>query len=160
MLPPWRALGAAGADPVPPEATTEGSMAFMEGVTKVDDDTAERLRRHWDDGWNGEDVDTIMEPFADDIVFSSPFVSTFAGDPAVTTVEGHDALRAYVDAALRRSPGIRYSVDGTHLGSDTLVLLYTVRFPDGRPDRHGADLMRVDADGKVAEWRCHYEADS
>lgn len=134
-------------------------MTFLDGVTRVDDDTAERLRRHWEDGWNDEDVDTIMAPFADDVVFSSPFVSKFAGDPATTTVEGRDALRAYVDAALRRSPGIRYRVDGHHLGSDTLVLLYTVRFPDGRPDRHGADLMRIGGDGLVAEWRCHYEPD-
>jgi hypothetical protein len=133
-------------------------MAFLDGVTRVDDETAARLRRHWDEGWNGEDVETIMAPFSADIVFSSPFVSKFAGDDAITTVEGHDALRAYVDAALRRSPGIRYTVDGTHLGSDTLVLLYTVRFPDGRPDTRGADLMRIDADGLVAEWRSHYEA--
>jgi hypothetical protein len=26
----------------------------------------------------------------------------------------------------------------------------------GRPPKIGADLMRVDADGNIVEWRCHY----
>jgi hypothetical protein len=30
--------------------------------------------------------------------------------------------------------------------------------PDGS-DKPGADLLRVDPDGKVIEWRCHYATD-
>jgi hypothetical protein len=121
----------------------------------IDDATAEDLRRHWDEGWNGEDLDTIMAPFADDVVFSSPFVPTLTGDPAKATITGHDALRSYVDRALRIHPGIRYTLDATYAGTDTVVLVYTFRHPEGTVG-HGADSMRVDASGKVAEWRCHY----
>jgi hypothetical protein len=131
-------------------------MAFLDEVTKVDDATVARLRRHWDEGWNRGDVDVIMEPFADDIVFSSPFVSKLGGDSARSSIVGRDALRAYCAAALERSPGIAYVVDGLYVGTDTVVLLYTVRFPDGRPETTGADLMRVNAAGEIAEWRCHY----
>lgn len=121
----------------------------------IDAATAQALAEHWDAGWNGEDLDRIMAPFAARVTFTSPFVARIT-DPPVTTIEGYDALREYCAGAIRRTPGIRYRIDAVHLGTDTLVLDYTVSFPDGRPDTTGADLMRLDADGKVVEWRSHY----
>ncbi len=41
---------------------------------------------------------------------------------------------------------------------DTVVLVYTCHLPDGS-EKPGADLMRVDADGRVVEWHCHYGDD-
>ncbi len=105
----------------------------------LDDATVQDLQRHWDEGWNAGDLATIMAPFAADVVFSSPFVPRLTGDPAKTTISGYDALRGYVDAALR--------------------LAYTCHLPDGTV-KHGADSMRVNAAGQVAEWRCHYSRDS
>jgi len=121
----------------------------------VSDAVAETLARCWLEGWNGEDVDTIMLPFAAEVVFSSPFVSRVTGDPARTEIDGREALAAYVSDALARSPGIRYTLDATYTGSDAVVLVYSCRRPDGRTKR-GADFMRVDPDGQVVEWRCHY----
>jgi SnoaL-like domain len=121
----------------------------------LDDAAVDELRRHWDEGWNGYHLDTIMAPFAADVVFSSPFVAKRTGDPQRTTIEGYDALRAYVADALRGVPGIRYTVDATYAGTDSIVILYTCHLPDGT-DQPGADSMRVDDDGKVVEWRCHY----
>jgi hypothetical protein len=125
----------------------------------MDDAMVESLKRHWEEGWNGEDVDVIMEPFARDVVFSSPFISRLTGDPAKTTIDGYDALREYVTGALRRTPGIRYTLQDTYAGTDTIVLLYSCLLPDGTT-KLGADSMRVDDDGKVVDWRCHYSADS
>ena len=123
----------------------------------VDEAVAAELARHWEQGWNGEDVDVIMAPYAADVVFSSPFVQRLSGDPARTTITGRDAVRDYVDGSLRRVPGIRYTLDATFVGTDSVILLYTVHLPDGT-DRTGTDLMRVDEHGKVVEWRCHYHA--
>jgi hypothetical protein len=122
----------------------------------MDAEAATALARAWDDGWNGEDVERIMAPFADDVVFSSPFVHRIGDDPSATSIVGTDALRAYVTGALTRTPGIRYRVDNVHLGPDSVILDYTVSFPDGRPDTIGADFLRVDGDGLVTEWRSHY----
>ena len=121
----------------------------------LDEATAERLRMHWDEGWNGDDLDTIMAPFAADVVFSSPFVPKRTGDPQTTSIHGYDALRAYVAEALAGVPGIRYTVDATYAGTDSVVLVYTCHLADGS-DQPGVDIMRVDRDGKVVEWRCHY----
>jgi ketosteroid isomerase-like protein len=131
--------------------SSEGSR----GVRILDDATVEVLARSWEDGWNRGDLETIMAPFAADVVFISPGVSMMTGDPAKTMIEGADALRAYVDAALRRTRGIRYTLQATYAGIDSVVLVYTCGLPDGA-QKPGADLMRVDGDRMVVEWRCHY----
>jgi ketosteroid isomerase-like protein len=121
----------------------------------LDDPTVQDLQRHWEDGWNRGDVDTIMAPFATDVVFSSPGIAMLTGDPVKTTIEGYDALRAYIEGALRRTSGIRYTLEATYRGTDTIVLVYTCSLPDGT-QKPGSDLMRVDQDRKIVEWRCHY----
>lgn len=122
----------------------------------LDDAAADELRRHWDEGWNGYDLDTIMAPFADEVVFSSPAVAMVTGDPDKRLIEGAAALREYVAYALGRTPGIAYALDATYVGSDDIVILYTCTYPDGRPAKSGADTMRVNDAGKIVEWRCHY----
>jgi hypothetical protein len=74
-------------------------------------------------------------------------------------ITGRDALRAYVERALRRTPGIRYTVRSSYVGADAVVLTYTCHLPDGRV-KEGADSMRVDDAGLVTEWSCHYTAES
>ncbi len=125
----------------------------------VDADVVDALERHWEDGWNGEDTDLIVAPFAPDVVFSSPFVSRITGDRSVSTIAGLDAVRAYVsDSFVRATPGIRYTLDSSYAGTDSVVLLYTVHHPT-LGDRPGADTMRLDAEHRVVEWRCHYPFD-
>ncbi len=125
----------------------------------MEPELAARLVQHWERGWNGEDVPTIMAPFARDVVFSSPFVGRLTGNLDTTTIDGYDALEAYVSGALQRTPGIRYAVDSVFFGTDTLVFTYTPRAPDGTV-RTGADAMRVDGEGRIVDWRSHYAADS
>jgi SnoaL-like domain len=126
-------------------------------VPVIDAATLERLAHHWDAGWNGADVDVIMAPFAEGVVFSSPFVPRLTPDGS-DTIEGRDELRAYVVDALDRASDVRYTLHDTFAGTDTVVLVYTCHLPGG-VDKPGADLMRLDGDGQIAEWRCHYGTD-
>lgn len=121
----------------------------------VDDATTKVLQHHWEAGWNAYDLETIMAPMAEDVVFSSPFVATLTDDPAKTAIEGCAALRSYVADSLRRVPGISYTLEPTYVGTDSVVLTYTFRLPDGT-ERAGSDWMRVDGSNKIVEWRCHY----
>lgn len=121
-------------------------------------ETVAFLRRHWEEGWNGRDVEVIMAPFSEDVVFSSPAIPKYTGDPAQAAIEGAAALRQYVAAALQRSGDVRYRVDDAFAGAETVVLVYTCIFPDGST-RPGSDSMRLDAGGEVVEWRCHYASD-
>jgi hypothetical protein len=121
----------------------------------LDDATINQLQRHWEEGWNAYDLETIMAPMGEGVVFSSPFVPALMGDPAQTTVDGYAALRAYVADSLVRVPGISYTLDATYAGPDTVILAYTIRLPDGT-EKTGSDFMRVGAGGQVVEWRSHY----
>jgi ketosteroid isomerase-like protein len=121
----------------------------------LDDAITHALVRHWEEGWNAGDVDTIMEPFARDVVFSSPGISMLTGDPAKTTIEGYDTLRSYLESALRQARGVRYKLHATYVGTDSIVLVYDCSLPNGG-EKPGADMMRVDRERKVVEWRCHY----
>lgn len=126
----------------------------------VDAKTVEALARQWEHGWNAEDVDTIVAPLAPDVLFSSPFVSRLAGGPSMSTIRGFDAVRQYVaDSFVRATRGIRYTLDASYAGTDTVVLCYTVRHPKVG-ERSGIDTMRLGADGKVVEWRCQYPFES
>ena len=124
----------------------------------IADDVVARLVHHWDDGWNRGDVDVIMAPFADGIVFTSPGIPKITADPDQRSVEGAGALRQYVVDALARAGDVRYTVERALAGVDTVVLVYTCHLPDGT-DRPGADLMRVGPAGEVVEWHCHYATD-
>jgi SnoaL-like domain len=121
----------------------------------LDAATVQTLERHWEEGWNRCDLETIMAPFAPDVVFSSPGISMLTGDPSKTTIEGYDALRTYIEDALRLAGGVRYSLRSTHVGTDSIILFYACGLSNG-PEKLGADLMRVNEDRKVVEWRCHY----
>ena len=96
-----------------------------------------------------------MEPMGEKVVFSSPFVATLTGDPAQTAIEGYAALRSYIADSVRRTTGIAYTLDKTYIGTDSVILTYTFRLPDGS-EKTGSDIMRVDATNQVVEWRCHY----
>jgi len=121
----------------------------------LDEATVEMLKRHWEDGWNTADLDLIMAPFADDVVFSSPGISMMTGDPTRKSIEGRDALRAYIENALKHTRAVRYQLRATYVGCDSVVLAYDCGIPNDR-QKAGADSFRVDGRGKVVEWRCHY----
>jgi hypothetical protein len=121
----------------------------------LDDATVTMLQRHWEDGWNSYDLEMIMGPMGQNVVFSSPFVATLTGDPENTSIEGYDALRLYIANSLRRTPGISYTLDNTYVGTDSVILAYRFRLPDGT-ERTGSDVMRLDRTNTIVEWRCHY----
>jgi hypothetical protein len=121
----------------------------------LDEATAKWLGKHWQDSWNAQDLDLIMEPMGKEVTFSSPFVSKLSGDTDTWTVTGYDAVRSYIAESLRRVRGVTYRLDTTYIGADTVVLAYTFRLPDGT-EKTGADSMRVDREGKVVDWRSQY----
>jgi hypothetical protein len=129
-------------------------------LTVVDAKTVAALGKHWEEGWNGEAVDTIVAPFAADVLFSSPYVSRISGDPSLSTLRGLPAVRQYVaDSFVRATRHIKYTLDASYAGTDTVVLCYTVHHPT-LGERRGIDTMRLGSDGKVVEWRCQYPFES
>jgi ketosteroid isomerase-like protein len=89
----------------------------MNGINALD------FAHAWAAAWNRRDVESVLEHFHDDAVFTSPVAQRigFAGDGIVT---GKEALRRYWTAALARNPGLHFEVTAVYAGIQTLVIAF------------------------------------
>lgn len=73
----------------------------------MDIEEAQRFAADWEERWNSHDLDRVLEHFAGDVVFRSPYAVGVVG---TDTVRGKDALREYWAAGLKRLPDLRFTV--------------------------------------------------
>ena len=100
--------------------------------------------------WNESDIETDHGARSPpDVVFSSPFVSRLTGDESPCDDRGFDAVRQYVvDSFVRATPGIRYTLDASYAGTDSVVLVYTVHHPDGTDEAGPTHAARRQRPGR------------
>jgi hypothetical protein len=84
---------------------------------------ADDLARHWIEAWNDHDLERILSHYADDVVFSSPFIQKMGMSPSGAIV-GTQALLAYFKAALARYPTLTFRLHAVFRGIDSVTLLY------------------------------------
>lgn len=84
---------------------------------------AHALADGWIDAWNDHDLDRILAHYADDAIFSSPFIQKLGSSPS-GAIAGRNALRAYFAAALVRFPALTFRLHGVFGGIDSITLLY------------------------------------
>jgi ketosteroid isomerase-like protein len=73
------------------------------------------LRQHMEDAINAQDIDSVMEGVAPNIVFS-----TLDGD----VVKGQDGIRSYFNQVMK-GPDARFKSAKTHFELDELTILYS-----------------------------------
>jgi uncharacterized protein (TIGR02246 family) len=84
---------------------------------------ARELADHWIDAWNDHDLERILAHYADDVLFSSPFIRKI-GTSSSGAVRGKDALVAYFTAALAKYPTLTFHLRAVFRGIDSVTLLY------------------------------------
>lgn len=104
----------------------------------------------WIAAWNRHDLDVILSHYADEVVFTSPFVARLTGDPA-GTIRGTTALRAYFAAGLAKFPDLRFRLRHALPGVSSLVIVY-----DSVEGLLAAEAFEFDPAGKVCRVTCHY----
>jgi hypothetical protein len=62
----------------------------------------------WAADWNAREVERVLAPFSEDIVFVSPTALAVVGS---ATVRGKDALRSYWNSALSRIGSLRFTIE-------------------------------------------------
>jgi len=77
----------------------------------------------WVRAWNAHDVESVLEHFHDDVVFTSPVAAKLLPDTA-GVVHGKPALRHYWTRALQRIPNLRFVVEDVYQGIDTVAIVY------------------------------------
>lgn len=110
---------------------------------------AERLAAHWIAAWNAHDLDAILSHYADDVEVASPVAAQLLGGDG--RVVGKAALRAYFAKGLAAFPDLRFDLQQVLVGTDTIVLYYT-----NQRGTHTAEVMELDAGGKVKRMRATY----
>ncbi|HKN85769.1 MAG TPA: nuclear transport factor 2 family protein [Nitrospiraceae bacterium] len=111
---------------------------------------AECLAREWVEAWNRHDVNGIMAHYAENILFTSPFVLILANEPT-GTLQGTSALRAYFARGLAAYPELRFDLLDVLTGVRSVTLYYR-----SVHDKVAAETMSLNDDGLIARVECHY----
>lgn len=113
-------------------------------------DVAEAFAAEWIEAWNAHDLERILEHYAEEIEFASPFIATRFGEPS-GVLKGKAAVRAYWADGLARQPGLRFRLRDTYVGVNGVVLHY-----DRHDGRIGAEHFEFGPDGRVVRAAAHY----
>ncbi len=92
-------------------------------MSKFLPDAAQRFAQQWIDGWNAHDIDAVLEHYAEDFEFSSPYIATIAGYGS-GTLKGKDAIREYWTKALERIPELHFQLVDIMIGIGCVTLYY------------------------------------
>ncbi|MER3424530.1 MAG: nuclear transport factor 2 family protein [Nitrospiraceae bacterium] len=111
---------------------------------------AEQFARYWIEAWNDHNLDAVISHYADNVVFTSPFVVVLLDDPS-GTISGRAALRAYFEKGLAAYPDLTFELLDVLAGVNSVTLYH--RSVNGKL---AAEVMAVDAQGMIAEVRAHY----
>jgi ketosteroid isomerase-like protein len=111
---------------------------------------AEFARRYYA-AWNARDVEAILSLYADDIEFSSPYI-TALGFSIDGVIHGKALLRSYFEKALERAPQLTFTPEGLCVGARGHTLIYR----NHRGER-AAEVHEMDEYGLVIRADATYE---
>lgn len=114
------------------------------------EDHAQEIATAWLHAWNRHDLEAILEHYAEDVTFTSPFVEALLGNPS-GTIQGKAALRDYFATALAAYPDLQFEVKQVLAGADSLVIYY--RSIKGL---WAAEMMQIGPEGLVTRVMAHY----
>ncbi|MQS16987.1 nuclear transport factor 2 family protein [Streptomyces kaniharaensis] len=84
---------------------------------------ASRFAQEWAAAWNSRDLERILAHYTEDVVFASPRIVEFLGDPSGEVI-GKRALRAYWAKGLQLLPDLHFTVEDVRASVDTVVINY------------------------------------
>ena len=96
------------------------SCRHYSAIVNID---AVAFSKRWVQAWNAHDVEAVLEHFHEDVTFTSPVAARVVPETA-GVVRGKPALRQYWTQALQRIPNLRFVVEGSYRGVDTIVIVY------------------------------------
>jgi ketosteroid isomerase-like protein len=111
-------------------------------VTAVNVDAA-AFSEQWVRAWNAHDVESVLQHFHDDVVFTSPVAAKFVPDTA-GIVYGKAALRDYWTLALQHVPTLRFVVEDVYQGVDTVAIVYR-----NQDDARVCEVLRFKGDAVI-----------
>lgn len=118
------------------------------------EDHAQEIAAAWLDAWNRHDLEAILEHYAEDVTFTSPFVERLLGNPS-GTIQGKAALRDYFSKVLTAYPDLRFEMRQALAGADSLVIYYR-----SVKDLWAAEMMQIGPNNLVTRVMAHYRSEA
>ncbi len=106
----------------------------------------------WIRAFNGHDLESILEHYADPVAFHSPFVVQL-GFNETGVICTKEELRRYFTRGLQAYPDLHFQVHEVLTGLDSLVIHYT-----SVNNLLAAETFLLNAQGKAHTVYCHYTA--
>jgi hypothetical protein len=116
----------------------------------MDETFAENFAQDWISAWNAHDLDQVLEHYAEDVEFYSPFVTNVLGEPS-GKVSGKDALRSYFGRALQAYPSLHFELYTVLTGVESVTLHY-----QSVKGLIAAEVMLFNRNREVAKVFAHY----
>jgi hypothetical protein len=112
---------------------------------------AQQSAQEWIAAWNAHDLEAIMEHYADNIEFSSPFIVK-AMDISNSTIRGKENLRGYFQKALENNPQLHFELYTVFVRVNSVTLHYLSR----SRNLLAAEVLFFDEEGKIVKGAAHY----
>ena len=133
-------------------------MTTAPTITILSEPEADAFVAEWMEAWNSHDLDRILEHYADDVEYHSPFIAQVAepgGPGADGRLVGKEPVRAYFAAALARNADLDFDPPvHVAVGSGSVSFVYTsIRNLTAVETLVFAPGSRV-----VARAHCHYRS--
>ena len=111
---------------------------------------AEEFAASWYAAWNAHDLEAVMDHWAPDAVFTSPYVAQLMDEPS-GTVSGHDELRRYWAIGLEANPDLHFEPRSLLIGHGSVVLSY-----HNHRGVECAEVVVLGSDGRGIRGYAHY----
>ncbi len=111
----------------------------------------EAFASDWIEAWNSHDIEKIMEHYAQEIDFVSPFVAKLLDNPAGQIQSLHH-LRGYFLKGLEAYPSLYFDLMHVLPGVKSTTLIYK-----SVNNLLAAEYMEMNGSGKIKRVRAHYK---
>ncbi len=118
----------------------------------ITEQTARTFAADWIAAWNNHDIQAIMHHYADDISFTSPFVTRLNNDPTSRITTKPD-LQQYFLRALTAYPDLTFELFHVLTAVNSVVLYYR-----SVNNLLAAEFMLFNPQGQVCQVHAHYTA--
>lgn len=116
----------------------------------ISNETATAFVQQWLGAFNAHNVDLILEHYADDLEFRSPFIPLLTSN-SDGVIRSKPELKRYFEHALKTYPDLHFTLHEFYTGIDTVVIRY-----QSVGGRIAAEVFQLNEEGKASRVYCNY----
>ena len=116
----------------------------------ITSEVAYKFVQDWVEAFNNHDIDAILEHYAEDIEFYSPFIPLLKFNEEGVIKTKAD-LKNYFDKGLSTYPDLHFKLHNLFTGVNTIVIYYT-----SVGNRLATEVFELNSLGKAVKVFCNY----